>query len=171
MRKNSLVLNVRWESNLSANDRYDRRSRPKLRLEVAAWQEEVAWTVKTLVAHSRLDWSDDLTLVVDIEMRFPDDGMERDADNYLKSLFDGLEMGLGINDSRFIPFIRRVQTVPVLQAGFTVRVYPAHLRGRGILGRIGMSAEGKTVIVLDETLPSAWLNERVSIDLGVVMED
>ena len=166
-----LCLIVRWESNLTVNDRYTRGNRPRLRPEVQAWQEELAWNAKVLMAQRELDWDKAQPLIVDVEMRFPDDGQVRDADNYLKSIFDGLEMGLGISDSRFIPFVRRVQVLHPLQAGFTIRVYPAHLRGHGLTGRVSFTVEGTCVIVLDEPLPSEWLNEQVCINIGMVVEE
>ena len=167
-----LYLIMRWESNLSVNDRYTRGNRPRLRPEVQAWQEELAWNTKILVAHRALDWGEDQeALIVDVEMRFPEDDRVRDADNYLKSIFDGLEMGLGISDSRFIPFIRQVQVLHPLQAGFTIRVYPSTFAGHGLLGRVGFTNTGHTVIILDQTLPSEWLNERVCINIGMVTEE
>ena len=170
--KQQLCLIMRWESNLTVNDRYTRGSRPRLRPEVQAWQEELAWNAKLLKVQRSFDWDEDQeTLIVDVEMRFPDDGVERDADNYLKSIFDGLEMGLGISDSRFIPFIRQVQVLPVLQAGFTIRVYPSSLRGHGLFGRVSFTIEGVAVIVMEQTLPSEWLNERVCINIGMVVEE
>lgn len=166
-----LFVIMGWESNLSVNDRYTRGTRPRLRAEVQAWQEELAWNTKVLMAQRALDWDGSQTLIVDVEMRFPDDARIRDADNYLKSIFDGLEMGLGISDSRFIPFIRQVHVRPALQAGFTIRVYPSTFAGHGLHGRVSFTIEGVTVIVLEQPLPSEWLNERVCINLGMLMEE
>lgn len=169
--KQQLCIIMGWESNLTVNDRYTRGTRPRLRPEVQAWQQELAWNVKVVTAHRAIEWAEWPALIVDVEMRFPDDGVDRDADNYLKSIFDGLEMGLGIPDSRFIPFVRAVQVRPALQAGFTIRVYPSTLAGHGLFGRVSFTIEGVTVIVLEQPLPSEWLNERVCINLGMVMEE
>jgi len=166
-----LCLIMRWESHLSVNDRYTRGTCPRLRPEVLAWQEELAWNTKVLMVHRSLDWNEKQSLVIDVEMRFPEDGRVRDPDNYLKSIFDGLEMGLGIPDSQFIPFVRQVQRVHPLQAGFTIRVYASGFAGHGLHGRVSFTTEGVSVIVLDETLPSDWLNERVCVNIGMVVEE
>ena len=166
-----ITVFMAWESYLSVNDRYSRGTRPKLRPECAAWMEELAWRVKSQMAHSAFRWSEKATVIVDVEMHFPKNGTVRDPDNYLKSICDGLEMGLGISDSRFIPFIRDVRMMPIEFAGFTIRVYLATFAGHGLRGRFSMTTEGKTVIVLDETVPARWLNEPCVVNVGMVIEE
>lgn len=167
---NQLFLMVRWEANLSVNDRYTHSGRPRLRGEVAAWQEELAWKVKEQMAQRDIEWPEDVSLVVDVEMRFPEDDRVRDADNYLKSIFDGLEMGLGIDDSQFIPYLRDVQIMPMSQAGFTIRVYAATFKGRGIKGFLAMH-DDRSVIVLDKLLPAGWQDMRVCVNIGILREE
>jgi Holliday junction resolvase RusA-like endonuclease len=167
---NQVYIPMGWSPYLSVNDRYDRRGRPRLRPQVEAWQEELGWRAKIQLSQRGEAIPENAALVVDIEMRFPDDGKVRDADNYLKAIFDGLEMGLGVNDSRFIPYVRSVEVVPAPQAGFIIRVYPAHFGGRGLTGQIA-EVDGDMVIVLDYSLPEDWVGSRVCIDLGVIMEE
>jgi len=169
--QDQITVFMRWESYLSVNDRYSRGTRPKLRPECAAWQEELAWKAKLQKGHTSFDWPEKATVIVDVEMAFPEDGLVRDPDNYLKSICDGLEMGLGIPDSQFIPYIRQVRVMPVEFAGFTIRVYLATFAGHGLRGRFSMTTEGKTVIVLDETVPARWLNEPCVVNVGMVIEE
>lgn len=167
-----IMVYMGWERYLSVNDRYTRGTRPKLRPECAAWQEELAWRVKQQMAIAAFTWPDSAKIIVDVEIRFPEDERVRDADNYLKSILDGLEMGLGISDSRFIPFIREVQQViDPRETGFTIRVYEAQFAGHGLRGRFSMLDDGRSVIVLDKTVPAGWLNERVCVNVGMVLED
>ena len=169
--EDTLMVIMRWSQYLSVNDRYERGTRPKLRPECAAWQEELAWRVKEQWAHSTMVWADDATLVIDIEMRFPEDCRDRDADNYFKSILDGLEAGLGVSDSRMIPYVRSREVVPADQAGFTIIVYDASFSGHGLRGRFRMLRGLKTCIVLDEAIPPAWLNQRVIVSVGFVMTE
>ena len=170
-----LCISARWESNLSVNDRYSRGDRPRLRPEVAAWQEELAWRAKEAMALQGIEWPDDCCLIVDTQMRFPLDGWKRDPDNYLKSAFDALEVGTGVDDSRFIPFIREVRKVDPAEeeSGFTFRIYPAHFSGHGLTGRIELRPfpDGDMVIVLDDDLPQELAGTRVTINLGVIHHD
>jgi Holliday junction resolvase RusA-like endonuclease len=167
-----IVLFMRWESNLSVNDRYERGTRPKLRPECATWQEELAWEVKLLAVQARFDsLPEGVTLVVDVEMHFPDDGVARDPDNYLKSICDGLEMGLGIPDSQFIPFIRQVKWVSLPEAGFAIRVYPEQFAGHSQHGTFMRLSGGSDCIILEEPVPTAWLNQRCVVHVGMVVEE
>jgi len=166
-----ITVFMAWESNLSVNDRYQRGTRPKLRLECAAWQEELAWRVKEQMAHAAFDWPEDATYIVDVEIRFPDDGIVRDPDNYLKSICDGLEMGLGISDSQFIPYIRLVEKAEPWSGGFVIRVYPVQLAGRGLHGTVMRLQGGSDCIVLEEPVPTDWLNQRCVVNVGMVVEE
>ena len=168
-------ISMRWESNLSINHRYTRGDRPRLRPEVAAWQEELAWETKSAMAFQGIEWPSDCVLIVDIQMRFPLDGQKRDPDNYLKSALDALEAGTGVDDSRFIPFIREVRRVDPAEEepGFSFKVYPTHFAGHGVTGRIEQRPfpDGDMVIVLDDDLPQELAGTRVTINLGVIYHD
>ena len=162
----NITIACAWESNLSVNDRYTHSGRPRLRPEVQAWQEELAWEIKSSIAH--LDIELGPQVVVDVEMFFPDDGRTRDADNYFKSIMDAVEMGSGINDSNFIPFLRSAQTVEEAEIGFLVRLYSASFGGRNRTGTIAHVVEGDTIIVLDQSLPVEFDRTRVAVNLGVI---
>lgn len=159
-----------WDAHLSVNDRYERvGGRTRLRPEVQAWQEELAWKLKVKLMSADIDLVPQL--VVDITMNFPVDGRKRDSDNYLKAILDGVEMGTGIDDSNFIPFIRVVRHVPENAAGFVIRLYSAPFAGHGLTGQIAHTAEGpdsETIIILDNSLPSDWDGTKVAINLGVI---
>ena len=64
-----IAISMSWGSNLSVNDRYEHSGRPRLRPEVQAWQEELAWEVKTSIRE--LDIPLGPQVVVDIEFFFP----------------------------------------------------------------------------------------------------
>lgn len=163
---NVITISMPWESNLSVNGRYTHGGRPRLRPEVQAWQEELAWQIKSSIAHLNIDLGPQV--VVDIQMYFPQDGRTHDADNYLKSILDGVEWGTGIDDSNFIPFIRDVKSVPSEgDTGFLIAIYSASFAGHGLRGRIETHENGVTMIVLNRSLP-AWSGTEVTLNLGVI---
>lgn len=168
---NRIALTMRWEQYLSVNDRYERGTRPKLRPKCGAWMEELAWRVKLLKAGTSGDWPEDATYIVDVEMRFPEDCRDRDADNYFKSILDGLEMGLGISDSRMIPYIRSIAVVPEGEAGFTIAVYPSEIAGHGLIGTVMRLRGGSDCIVLEEPVPTVWHNQRVVVNMGMMIQE
>lgn len=165
MEGNVITVSMAWESNLSVNDRYTRGTRPKLRPEVQAWQEELAWEIKSSLQHCPVDLGPQL--VVDVAFFFPEDGRTRDADNYFKTILDAVQMGTGIDDSNFVPFVRGWHYVHPNQSGFMIRVYSASFAGHGLTGELEL-LNGKSIIILDRLLPTDWRGTRVAVNLGVI---
>lgn len=166
-----IAISMSWCPYLSVNDRYTRGTRPRMRPEVAAWQEELAWEIKSSITALDIDLGKK-QVVVDVEMYFPRDGPERDPDDYIKTICDAVQMGTGMDDSNFIPYIRLVVRDCSEAAGFLIRLYPAAFTGHGLTGTISHQngPDGDTIIILDEDLPADWRGTKVQINLGVIRE-
>lgn len=164
-----ITISMAWGRNLSVNDRYQHSGRPRLRPEVASWQEELAWELKSSIATLEIVLGPQV--VVDVEMYFPKDGRVRDPDNYLKSICDGVEAGSRVDDSNFIPYVREVHVVDEAEAGFVIRIYNALFRGHGLTGTLRSMPSGEMIIILDDDLSSEWDGAEVMVNLGVIRKE
>ncbi len=186
MDRDELFVTVKapWAPNLSVNHRTTIRAignRVFLRPRVKAWQEALAWsiTAELLRGGARrgafLDLPADVQIMVDVVMIFPNDGRTRDADNYLKSIFDAVSWGIELDDSRFIPYVRAARAAREgEEPGFTIAVYPTSIQAHGIPGMIEDGSnlrradlKGKTVVVLDGEFRQ-WAGRRVRLNLGML---
>lgn len=103
-------------------------ARPINRPEVTAWMNELALRTREIVNLRRIDYGKSETLLIWIHYYLPNSGIRLgDRDAYLKTIFDGLKLGLahlGVDDDRFVPLHGAFERVPPEQARFDIFVAP-----------------------------------------------
>lgn len=78
-----------------------------LKRDVKAWRDCLAWVINFEVKGARLDIEPPIT--VKISGTFAGRGRKPDTQNFVDSISDSIEAGLGINDQKY-----RIQTEPMV---------------------------------------------------------
>lgn len=93
-----------WMPNLTVNHRYGKTRGGGLYLkpEVRSWMAELAWSVRGELVDSRgiaREFAPSQRFRICVDYYLPSSG--GDADNYLKSIWDALKVGLRVDDKYF----------------------------------------------------------------------
>ncbi|HZQ11015.1 MAG TPA: RusA family crossover junction endodeoxyribonuclease [Anaerolineae bacterium] len=116
-------VTMEWQPNLTVNHRYwySRYGRPVLKATVRVWMEALAWEVRAAMGLRRFEPTQQFQIKVDFYVPTSARG---DQDAYWKSLFDGIKLGLDVDDKHFTPVNGKFIAVPKFQARFEIEITP-----------------------------------------------
>lgn len=109
----AITVTMEWIPSLTVNHRYwHARGRVILKPAVKAWMDALAWEIKNQRVDARgvlTEYAPDQNFNIAVDYYLMAQG--GDADNYLKSIWDGVKLGLGVDDKHFRPGDSRVHRV------------------------------------------------------------
>lgn len=100
-----LKVSAPWEKNLTANHRYgkNRAGRTFLRKSVKVWMEGLKYDIRNARTENGIldEYAPDQRFKISIDYYLLRRG--GDADNYNKTIWDAIKMGLDVDDRHFVP--------------------------------------------------------------------